>query len=65
MATKRRHSPGELRLTTLALLLVGVTSPAAEITSRQQIEADWAIQNTLRASGSVVTLDLNQAKLSR
>jgi hypothetical protein len=42
-------------------LLVGVTSTASAAVSRQQIEADWAVQNELRAPESPVTAEQDAA----
>jgi len=61
MAIRRCQPRGGLQIAALSLLLVGVTSLASATVSRQQIEADWAIQDQLRALESPVTPEQDAA----
>lgn len=61
MVTRSCQPRGGLQIAALSLLLAGIISPASAIFSRQQIEADWAVQDSLRVAESPVTPEQDAA----
>ncbi len=61
MATGHCQPQVRLQIAALSLWLISVASPAPAILSRQQVEADWAVQDKLRAPESPVIAEQDAA----